>query len=67
MRGCQNCGPVWGPLNTEKNTGDFKKLEYGFGVIYAGYPSSLGLRVGGQSHSNFRASIAMVFISILVY
>ena len=30
-----------------------KKLEYGPGMMYAGFPSSLGVGVGGQSYSNF--------------
>ena len=37
-------------------TVDSKKLEYGPGAIYAGFPSSLGFGVGGQSCSNFLAS-----------
>ena len=35
---------------------DSKKLEHGAGAIYAGFPSSLGFGVGGQSYSHFLAS-----------
>ena len=31
---------------------DSHKLEYGFGVMYAGVPSSQAFVVGGQSYSN---------------
>ena len=48
-----------GPSNvffgSETDTVNSKKLEYGPGTICAGYPSSLGFEVGGQSHSNFLA------------
>ena len=37
-------------------TVDSQQLEYGPGRIYAGFPSSLGFGVGGQSYSNFLAS-----------
>ena len=39
-----------------RRTVDSKKLEYGPGTIYAGFPSSLGFGVGGQSYSKFPAS-----------
>ena len=32
------------------------KLEHGSGMIWAGFPSSLGFGVGGQSYSRFLAS-----------
>ena len=35
---------------------DSNTLEYGPGTIYAGFPSSEGFGVGGQSYSNFPAS-----------
>ena len=35
---------------------DSKKLEYEPGTIYAGFLSSLGFGVGGESCSNFLAS-----------
>ena len=35
-----------------------KKFEYGPGTIFAGFPSSLGFGVGGQSYSNFLAAAA---------
>ena len=35
---------------------DSKQLGYRPGVIYSGFPSSLGYGVGGQSYSNFLAS-----------
>ena len=34
---------------------DSQNLAYGFRVIFAGFPSSLGFGVGGQSSSNFLA------------
>ena len=34
-----------------------RKLEYGSGRIQAGFPSSLGFEVGGQSKSSFLASM----------
>ena len=34
-------------------TVDSKQLEYGPGTICAGFPSSLGFGVWGQSYSNF--------------
>ena len=34
-------------------TVDSKKLEYGSGMIYAGFPSYLGFGIGGCSYSNF--------------
>ena len=37
-------------------TADSKKLAYGPGTFYAGFPVSLGFGVGGQSYSNFWAS-----------
>ena len=40
----------------ERESVDSKKLEYGPVTIYAGFPSSLGFGVGGQSYSNFLAS-----------
>ena len=36
-----------------------KKLEYGPGTIYAGFPSSLGCGVGGQSYYDLLASAAL--------
>ena len=39
-----------------ETTVDSKELEHGPGRIYASLPSSLGLGLGGQSHSNFLAS-----------
>ena len=37
-------------------TADSEKLDCGPGAIYAGFPSSQGCLVGGQSYSNFLAS-----------
>ena len=37
-------------------TVDSKKLEYGPGAIYAGFPSSLAFGVGGPSYSNLLVS-----------
>ena len=50
---------------------DSKKLEDGLGTIHAGFPSSLGVGVGGQSCSTFLAStylrrIQALNMSILV-
>ena len=36
------------------------KLEYGPGTIQAGFPSSLGFEVGGQSYSNFLAATVLI-------
>ena len=35
---------------------DSKKLKYGPGTFFAGFPSSLGFVDGGESYSNFLAS-----------
>ena len=37
-------------------TVDFTKLEYGYGTMYAGFPSSQAFGVGGQLCSNCLAS-----------
>ena len=37
-------------------TVDSEKLEYGSGTICDGFPSFLGVGVGGQSYSNFVAA-----------
>ena len=42
----------------EGATVDSKKLEHGFGVIYAGVPSFLCVGIRGQSYSNFLTSTA---------
>ena len=42
---------------------DSKKLESGPGAIYADFPSSPGVRVRGQSYSNFLASAAVADVS----
>ena len=39
---------------------DYKELEYGPKAIYAGFPSSPGFGVRGQSYSNFLASTGRV-------
>ena len=45
------------PIRMPIITVDSTKLEYGHGTIDAGSPSSQGFGVGGQSYSNFLASI----------
>ena len=42
-------------MDTELDAVDSKKLEYGPGTICAGFPSSLGFGLGGQSCSDFLA------------
>ena len=42
---------------------DSNNLEYGPGTIYAGFPSSRGLGVGGQSYANVQASAVHVNMS----
>ena len=41
-------------------TEDFNKLVYGPRATHAGFPSSVGLGVGGQSYSNFLASAVII-------
>ena len=45
QNGCLRWSPGMGPM-----------MEWGPGMIYAGFPSPLGFGVGGQSYSNFAAS-----------
>ena len=42
-------------------TVDSKKLEYGPGTRYSGFPSFLGFGVGGQSYSNFLISTVVPY------
>ena len=46
------------------STVDSKKLEYRPKTIYAAFSSSLGLRVGGQSYSDFLASTVGVMYTL---
>ena len=49
------------------NTVGSRKLEYGSGPFYAGVPSSLGFRVGGQSYSNFLASTVISTVCSILH
>ena len=44
-------------LHRTQHTVDCKKLEYGFRVIYAGFPSLFCVGIRGRSYSNFLASM----------
>ena len=58
-------------IHPQPPTVDSKKLEYRPGAIYAGFPSSVGFRVGGQSYYNFLASTVITnmaqYIGFLLY